>query len=177
MSWISHVTRRCDEYGTCCLGASELGVTNCTCWTPIYDQPQAPPAVHAAPPKVREGGCCKTCGIVDGLDDVLDISGAAAEGRPFYCHQGYRRAVAWTHPDGRRKDADQHAYEPGYHRGVPLKADGTTADLCAAWAKWAREAGHDWFERGEWPPSRFLGGAMPGKESWQREMEPLGDEP
>lgn len=144
------------ELGGCCMAAVHNGPEACTCWTPILSSAQQPLVQGSGPPIPRPGGCCASCGVVDGLTDELNIQDAAIKGRPFYCHQGFQRVVAWVHPDGRRREEDPedpHEYTPScYHRGVPLKADGTPAFLCAAWAKWARLEGYDWFDRGEWPP-------------------------
>jgi len=144
------------EGGYCCMGAAAMG--RCTCWRETYDRPQLPAVVPIVPPTVRRGGCCGSCGVVDGLADRLGIDDAAVLGRAFFCHQGLRRAVERHHPDGRVRPADPHAYaEATVDVGgvsMPLKADGTVADLCAAWAKWAREAGHTWFDRGLFPPGR-----------------------
>jgi hypothetical protein len=154
---ILHTSEDLGDEGICCLGAAAMG--RCTCWVPVYDREQAPVAADLQPPKPR-AGCCGSCGVVDGLDEDLGIADAAIRGRAFYCHQGMRRAVERVHPDGRRRDAGDHDYAETYapapapRRTVPLKADGTCADLCGAWAKWARENGHSWFDRGEWPPER-----------------------
>lgn len=145
------------ELGGCCEGAASGH--GCTCWEPVYSEPQAPMVEPMPPLRVRAGGCCGSCGIVDRLDDVLGIRDAAILGRPFFCHQGFRRVLHYAHPDGRTKPADAHDYPESLghyvdvdHNRIPLKVDGTPGDLCAGWAKWAREAGHRWFDRGEAPP-------------------------
>ena len=137
------------------MGAAAMG--RCTCWEPVYSEPQALPVLPLAPSKPRRG-CCGTCGVVDDLTDELGIERSAVKGRPFFCHQGFRRIVEYRHPDGRVRPTGDHDYpdSTGHYtlvngHKIALKADGTAADLCAAWAKWAREAGHDWFDREEWP--------------------------
>jgi hypothetical protein len=63
-------------------------------------------------------------------------------GRPFYCHQDVRRAVALVHgPTGSRFDLTHLGdYRPPQARNdaasghwVPYKADGTPADICSGW--------------------------------------------
>lgn len=150
---ITHVEPALEEWGMCCIGAAAMG--RCTCWEPIYGEKQARPKGECAPPKPRVG-CCGTCGAVDGMTEELGIDDAAATGRAFYCHIGLRRIVAWRHPDGRTKPGAAFGYVEAFGTcngaKVLLKADGTTADLCGAWVKWAREAGHTWFDEGVWPP-------------------------
>lgn len=145
------------EFGTCCMG--EAGMGRCTCWEPVYSEPQAPPADPFPPPSVRSA-CCGTCGVVDGLTEELGIETAALVGRPFFCHQGFRRILEYRHPDGRTRPArGEHDYpesqghyiDAGGYR-IPIRADGQPAQLCAAWARWARPHGHTWMDRGEWPP-------------------------
>lgn len=142
----------------CCYGTAVYeDPARCTCWEPVYSDPQAPAAEPFPPPSVRTG-CCGTCGVVDGLTDDLGIERAAVAGRAFFCHQGFRRVVEYHHPDGRIRAANPHdygaVYAPAPHNTVPLRADGQPAQLCAAWAKWARESGHDWMDRGEWPAGK-----------------------
>lgn len=52
----------------------------------------------------------------------------------FVCHQGIRRAVKWQHPSGAIVSGHEGNYCPPIIDGVPFKADGTPADICAGWA-------------------------------------------
>lgn len=128
----------------CCMGAAALGV--CDCWTVEYNGEQQP-ARPGLVPAVRAEMCgdcaCRpesperagTHEMRVTWDEVRDL---AATGTPFYCHQGMRRPVREVHPDGAVIEASEHDYEPVIRGdGVPIKLDGTPADLCAGWARMA----------------------------------------
>lgn len=130
----------------CCLGAVHRGRAGCTCWRPVYDVEQADAVGDAAP--ATRGKMCEDCacrsdspesreergedmGMRSSVAGLLQL---VAEGRPFYCHQGMRRAVADQHPNGLKRSRLAGDYAPGEHAGIPLKADGSPADICAGWA-------------------------------------------
>lgn len=134
--------------GACCWGAAGSGAHGCTCWEPVHDLDQVPAQAGAEsglrtqmctdcayrPGSPERRGAEHVAGDADLLDRIVET------GRPFWCHQGIRRVTHWVHkptgvtyvpPEG--LDA---AYDPPIRRpdGLPFKADGTGADLCAGWA-------------------------------------------
>jgi hypothetical protein len=127
--------------GTCCYGAAIYGPDRCTCWEPVYDEDQAP--IITRLPKVRKGAC-EDCAFRTGSPERrgdASVAGSEAElyrlvstGQPFFCHQGMRRPVAWRHPAGVEIPGDPANYRPSIVNGVPYKADGAPADVCAGWA-------------------------------------------
>ena len=75
--------------------------------------------------------------------DAGDLD-ALIGGAVFYCHDGMRRRTGRRHPDGRFEPAPPDDYDPPEdYAGVPYKADGTAADLCAGWCARTRAAGLD----------------------------------
>lgn len=53
---------------------------------------------------------------------------------PFYCHQGIRKPIAWRHPpSGTEIPGHPGGYDPPIQDGVPYKADGSPAFICAGW--------------------------------------------
>lgn len=131
--------------GMCCPGAAMFGPDRCTCWVPVYDLAQQPlqplQAGQPVPPDPLK--MCADCayrpgsperrgedgyqGDADGLDDMV------ASGQPFACHQGIRRPVKWRHPSGAEVPGHPAGYAPPIRDGIPYKADGTPANLCAGW--------------------------------------------
>ena len=64
-----------------------------------------------------------------GLLDELVATGA-----PFFCHQGIRKPIAWRHPpSGTEIPGHPGGYDPPIRDGVPYKADGSPAFICAGW--------------------------------------------
>jgi hypothetical protein len=128
--------------GGCCYGAAVYGPQRCTCWTPVYDleQQEVTPGLPLPPIPVQ---MCHDCAYrphsperegdadVAGSGELLDELVRSRE--PFYCHQGIRHPVAYRHPSGAEIPGHPAGYDPPIVDGVPCKADGTPADLCAGW--------------------------------------------
>lgn len=142
----------------CCYGSAEDGPSACTCWEPVYDLEQAPPA-----PTVAMGGdmpldsydirtraeMCADCAFRpdsperQGDDRYNHASDdELRELDHFWCHQGMRKPVAYRHPYGITLTADHDAYDPPQRTvgniRVPFKADGTPGDRCAGFDAWKR---------------------------------------
>ena len=141
--------------GTCCIGAAVYGKDRCTCWTAVYDLEQR--SLQPGPMGMRVS-MCADCAYrpnspekrgEEGYEgDTEFLDGLILTGEFFACHQGIRLPVKWVHPSGAEVPGHPAGYNPPLRDGVPYKADGTPADLCAGWAArrlkqmW-REAGHD----------------------------------
>lgn len=135
----------------CCYGIANGGPQACTCWEAVYDQPQAPPPGAVTAPATRATRCDDCAFRPDSPEAQGDPRYAHStpeefdamvegDGR-FFCHQGMRRLVAWRHPSGLEVPARcAGEYRPPVVDDVALKADGTTADLCAGWARAKAEA-------------------------------------
>jgi hypothetical protein len=125
----------------CCYGAAIYGAQACTCWEPVYDLAQQQP--RTAVPQVRATPCAD-CAYRGGSPERRgdpEYAGSGAEldriveaGEPFYCHQGIRRPVRYRHPSGAEVEGHAASYDPPIVVGVPHRADGAPADLCAGWA-------------------------------------------
>ncbi|MCF7551004.1 hypothetical protein [Pseudonocardia sp. WMMC193] len=139
-----------DTGGNCCEGAFDDGPEACTCWTPVYDLEQSPPDTRAAEllaagiePNTRPR-MCEDCayrptspertGAEDVAGDAEFLERIARRGERFFCHQGIRRPVKLVHPSGAEIPGHTAAYDPPIAAGVPWRADGTPAELCAGWA-------------------------------------------
>lgn len=130
-----------DEGRACCMGAA--GHDKCTCWRVEHDRNQAAAVVPHPDPRVRDSPC-DDCACRAGAPEKQgdprvikdDLEKLARRGEPFFCHKGMRRPVRERHPDGSVIELDnEHRYDPPRRSDrVPLKADGTPADLCAGWA-------------------------------------------
>lgn len=132
--------------GGCCWGTASGGPRCCTCWEPVYDLPDRAAPSTDIPSNARPA-MCPDCAYRPGSPERrgdAHVSGDAdqleqivATGQPFYCHQGIPRVTAYRHPTGALftppPEATAAAYEPRMRDGVPYKADGTPADLCAGW--------------------------------------------
>lgn len=127
----------------CCHGSAMDGPAGCTCWRPAYDLDQADTVTAA--PGLRStpcGDCAYRAGSPErqGAGHVAGDADALArlvvENRPFFCHQGVRRPTHYVHPSGATYTPEHldAAYDPPIRGGVPYRADGTPADLCAGWA-------------------------------------------
>jgi hypothetical protein len=128
-------------HGACCDGSAIKGPQYCTCWTPVFDLEQQDVRPGEAG---RRDALCADCAYRPGspersgderysgdrefLDRIVET------GEPFRCHQGISRAVKLVHPSGAEVDVPPGDYRPPIVAGVPYKADGTPADLCAGWA-------------------------------------------
>ena len=135
--------------GSCCYGAMVDGPGHCTCWRPEYDLTQVDPDLLSAQllaagiqPVTRDLMCAdcayrpgspEKSGAKDHAGDPDQLDDIAASSR-FWCHQGIRRPARWRHPSGAVIDGHPAAYDPPIVAGVPYRADGTPAELCAGWA-------------------------------------------
>lgn len=136
------------DYGGCCIGAAEYGKRRCTCWERVYDVEQKPWCGDATRLPVRRATMCVDCAY---RDDSPEANGdpnqehsdpgdldEVALGAEFVCHQGMRRVVKLVHPSGLEYVPKGMWYDPPHRPGprdsrlaaIPLKADGTPADLC-----------------------------------------------
>jgi hypothetical protein len=130
-----------DTGGTCCYGAALYGPHRCNCWTPVYDVEQA--ELQPGIPTVRER-MCPDCayrpdsperrGDADVANDADQLESLASSGTPFWCHDGIRRPVLLRHPSGIEIPGHAAAYDPPQLAGMPFRADGRPALLCAGWA-------------------------------------------
>lgn len=137
--------------GYCCDGRIDDGPAFCTCWTPEFDLEQQPvDQFHVQalavgfPPPTRAlmcGDCAYRPGSPErtgseqhaGDTEALERY-AAGERERFFCHQGIRRPVRLRHPSGAVIPGGDADYRPPIRDGVPWRADGTPAELCAGWA-------------------------------------------
>jgi hypothetical protein len=134
--------------GACCMGALMHGPTGCTCWVTVYDLEQADPLPGLPVPPVPlrmcepgpgDAGCAYrgTSPEKTGDDryngDAEDLDYLAGTGQPFYCHAGTRRAVRLVHPAGVTYEPGPGDYQPPVIGGVPYRADGRPALICAGW--------------------------------------------
>ena len=145
---ILHVEQYPDaDYVGCCEGAAYRGLEACTCWVPEYDVEQAPVSVES----VTEHGIdtrprrCGDCAYRPDSPERADVYTAehlvhiAAVGEPFWCHDGMRKPDRWRHPQraevviGSGDD-----WQPPKVGGIPWRADGRPALLCAGWASEGR---------------------------------------
>lgn len=127
--------------GACCIGAAVYGPQRCTCWKEKYDKRQRKPA--PSEPDVRASQC-EDCayrqnsperrGDPTYAGDQEELDRIVAEGEVFYCHQGIRRPVKLRHPSGVEIDGHPGAYDPPIIDGVPYRANGRPASICAGWA-------------------------------------------
>jgi hypothetical protein len=139
--------------GACCMGAVMGGPQHCTCWEPRYDLEQRKP--EPAPMGMRATRC-DDCAYLKGSPESRGADGyeggpesleeMVRDGSPFACHQGIRKPVRHVHPSGAEIPGHPAAYDPPVVGGIPYKADGTPADLCAGWA--ARRLQHVYREAG-----------------------------
>lgn len=147
--------------GMCCLGAAVHGAAGCTCWEPIYDLDQQELKVG---PAALCDTMCADCAYRPGsperrgdprmIADETALLALTVTGDPFFCHQGIRRVERFEHrPDGCSAEACAEilaadsqvrvavaevgpgAYDPPIVDGVPYRADGQPAALCAGWMK------------------------------------------
>ena len=129
--------------GMCCIGAAVMGPGHCTCWVPIFDaeQQEITPGLPLPPVPVK---LCATCAYRPNSPERQGDEGFAgdaglldelvATGAPFFCHQGIRKPIAWRHPpSGTEIPGHPGGYDPPIRDGVPYKADGSPAFVCAGW--------------------------------------------
>ncbi|HEV8653159.1 MAG TPA: hypothetical protein VG276_28135 [Actinomycetes bacterium] len=136
--------------GTCCYGAACMGPERCTCWEPVFEVEQTPPdsqtvtLLAAGVQPVTRQRPCDDCAYrpdsperrgdpnVAGDQELLEQ--IVQRGERFWCHQGIRRPIAWRHPAGVQIPGSPVNYQPPIIDGVPYRADGTPAEVCAGWA-------------------------------------------
>lgn len=128
------------EASGCCWGAAARGPADCTCWEPVYDVGQAPPRPPQSPDDLEaRQGLCGDCAFRKGSPEratqweeeaLFDL---AAQGDPFWCHDGMRRPVAWCHPQLGEIVGDPDNWTPPQVAGIPYRADGRPGLLCAGW--------------------------------------------
>jgi hypothetical protein len=124
----------------CCYGSAHNGPGGCTCWVPIYDSEQSP---LQDGPVAKRNTMCEDCAYRKNSPERSGLEGYSGDedmlmeivytGEPFYCHQGMRRVIAYRHPCGFEIPAPASDYAPPLGYQVPLKADGTLADICGGW--------------------------------------------
>lgn len=134
--------------GYCCMGAAVYGPSRCTCWKEEYDLEQVPPqvlaVVHRALPLLESTGQpCHDCAYRSGSPERSGAAGYSGDAEllddlagtntPFRCHQGIRRVVRMVHPVGVEIPGHPAAYRPPIEDGVPYRADGQPARVCAGW--------------------------------------------
>ncbi|MFE7747072.1 hypothetical protein [Nocardia sp. NPDC057455] len=119
----------------CCL-ASVLDPTDCTCWRRVV-APHPTTQVQAGPSPVR-GRRCGDCAYRPDSPERQANDGDRPRFVPehvFYCHDGLPKTVAWVHPSGAVRMADEDDdYAPIIWSGRVWQADGRPALVCAGWA-------------------------------------------
>jgi len=130
----------------CCWGAVN-GAEYCTCWRAVYDVEQAPPRPLTGPQDITpRPSMCADCAFKPGSPERSEHFTEEAllelphSGDPFWCHDGMRRPTHWEHPDGRVVPGSPDDWQPVGINGIPYRADGRPALLCAGWAALAAKA-------------------------------------
>ena len=139
------------ELTHCCWGAMDRGPTGCTCWSPVYENA----ALAQLAPKtdtdlVTRSAMCADCAYrpdsperngdeAQECSEPGDLDFLAAGDRPFWCHQGMRKVIAWVHPAGIRIESDGDHYLPPVLDGIPYRLSGLPAERCAGWAARKRQ--------------------------------------
>lgn len=115
-----------------CCYASAIDPDDCTCWTPVHDREQDDPAGYTTL-EARTTPCRDCAYRPDTPETDDDLPGATT---PFWCHQGMRKVVAYRHPAVDLPHAppvEGDHYDPPITGGIPYRADGRKAQLCAGW--------------------------------------------
>jgi hypothetical protein len=144
----SHAVKLPRLSSACCYGYAMDGPQACTCWESVFDLEQAEPII--GPPAPRPARC-RDCAWNPDSPERNNGAGYGATGGelielaydsvPFFCHQGIRRSLFLRHPRHRNQIADHPAsYRPPIVDGVPYKANGEPADICAGWTAARRRA-------------------------------------
>lgn len=130
-----------DELGWCCAGAAMRGLDACTCWEPVWNVEQQPPALPVTLEQlVPRSRVCGDCAFrKDSPERSTEyeeetLLGLAERGEPFWCHDGMRRPIQWQHPHGITIDGDPADWQPPIVNAIPFRADGRPGLLCAGWA-------------------------------------------
>jgi hypothetical protein len=128
-----------------CSGSGQYGITGCECWEPVYDVDQADPCdirgnnIPAADLPARDA-MCDDCAFRPGSPEREttyhreELFALADRGEPFFCHDGMRRPIAWRHPRLGEISGDTDDWTPPIIAGVPYRANGEPALMCAGWA-------------------------------------------
>ena len=128
----------------CCASVAYQGLDHCTCWDPVYARVHEP--IVAGPPETRRE-MCGDCAFRRNSPERRRGEDPEGLGN-FWCHQGVRRAIAYVHPDGRRRavvddEGVPMGYDPVPRPGLIFRADGQPGQRCAGWARanrvWRRE--------------------------------------
>jgi hypothetical protein len=135
----------------CCYGRTVNGPTACTCWRPVYDHEQQPvdqtklAELAAGGPPITRARMCADCayrpnspeksGDPTYAGDAETLEALAVKAERFWCHEGMRIPTKWIHPSGAEAPGHAGSYKPPTDTalGVPFRADGTPAELCAGW--------------------------------------------
>lgn len=130
-----------DEGSGCCWGDVTGGPSHCICWIPVYEQEQQAPRPPSGPQDLTvQERMCGDCAFRKDSPERADewsemaLFQLAADGKPFWCHEGMRRPVRWEHPDGRTVEGSPDDWQPPMVDGVPFRLDGSPGLLCAGWA-------------------------------------------
>lgn len=131
----------------CCVGEAERGVDGCTCWVAVYDDDQAEPVVASYDDARPRASRCSDCAFRPGSPELTDpymreaLLALPGKGEPFWCHDGMRRPTWWEHPTRGRVPGSPDDWQPPRRNGIPYRADGSQALLCAGWAAIAAKPG------------------------------------
>jgi len=136
LSFLTDEDRDEDRYFPCCAGSAHMGPDACTCWDPVFDRIQDP--IVEGPPETRSAMCSDCAFRKDSPERQRGMDPGALQN--FWCHQGVRRAVAYVHPDGRRRpivdvDGVPVDYQPAQRPGLIFRANGQPGQRCAGWAR------------------------------------------
>lgn len=125
----------------CCSAAAIYGT--CTCWRPVLVPDDTGSDLQAGPHPIR-ATMCGDCAYRPDSPERREAGGdppVVNARTPFFCHDGFPRAVGYNHPDlpgvSIRADAFESLsgdYQPRMVNGRPYQADGAPGVLCAGWA-------------------------------------------
>lgn len=142
-----HLPDPCPDGDPCCYAYAIYGPECCTCWVVVYEGGQQEPQRDV--PQVTRSSMCADCAFrpgsperrdspraVCGSDDLLRLVYDHRE--VFACHDGLRRAIGWSHPNGlyvpHAEEDGVVAYSPPIEGRVAYRLDGTPALHCAGLA-------------------------------------------
>lgn len=128
----------------CCAGRALEGPRGCECWVEVFRPagqaevaeglPQVPAPVEMCHDCAYRGDSPEKRGEAGYAGNAELLERLAAEGEPFYCHQGIRLRIGWVHPaSGRWFAPPKGDYCPPIRGAVPYRADGSPAVLCSGW--------------------------------------------
>lgn len=136
LSFLTDKDRDEDSFIPCCAGSAHMGPDACTCWAPVFDRVQEP--IVEGPPETRQAMCVDCAFRKDSPERQRGMDPGALQN--FWCHQGVRRAIAYVHPDGRRRevpdvDGTPVDYQPVQRPGLIFRVNGQPGQRCAGWAR------------------------------------------